>query len=119
MLKPKLVVIVIVLLSAHLVQLSCPATVTFTGNAIADFAGVDTFTLVDGKDIALDCGFDIRSIRFHYDQASDTAYFGELSKGRQWHSWDVGPPLTERPGVFFCSFFFRLDIPSHWGRIFM
>lgn len=64
-------------LTMHLAaQLAHPATVTFTGNAILDFAGVDTFTLVDGKDIALDCGFDIRSIRFHYDQASDTAYFG-------------------------------------------
>ncbi len=54
-----------------------PSVVTFTGDSVADFANVDTFTLTDAKDIASNSGFDIRSVRFHYDIGSDTAYFGK------------------------------------------
>jgi hypothetical protein len=62
------------LLASHGVA---PSVVTFTGNSTADFANVDTFTLIDAKDIAVNSGFDIRAVKFHYDIGSDTAYFGK------------------------------------------
>jgi hypothetical protein len=60
------------------------SVITFTGNATHDFrvAASDSFTLYDGKDIALNTGFDVLSIAWNYDKATDTAWFGECREGR-------------------------------------
>ena len=51
------------------------AVVTFTGNIQADFTA-DYFAITDIADLRVDCGFDVREVRFAYDSVSDTGYFG-------------------------------------------
>jgi hypothetical protein len=65
---------------------------TFTGDVVVDFPiGPGVFQAVDAVgDVASNfpTGWDITDVRFAYDLASDTAYFGECKEQQLWlWSW--------------------------------
>jgi hypothetical protein len=59
----------------------------FTGNVTADFPASDPSVFVasdtygtEGSFITRPSGWDVASVRFAYDQATDTGYFGACSR---------------------------------------